>query len=148
MDVILLKDVEKVGRKGEVVKVRDGYARNFLLPRSLALHSTYENRKFVEEHRERARKRFAKEKAAAEEKAAKMKSLKVAVQAKVGENDKLFGSVTSEDIREALAKQGHAFEKKQIHVQDAIRKTGSHTATVEIYPQVKVNITVEVTPQS
>ncbi|MBI3307123.1 MAG: 50S ribosomal protein L9 [Candidatus Omnitrophica bacterium] len=144
MEMILLKDVEKVGRKGEVVRVRDGFGRNFLIARGLALQSTEQNEKFVEEQKKRASLRREKEKTAAEQTAAKIKKLKLSVEAKAGEGDKLFGSVTAEDISEALAKQGFQFDKKQIHLDEPIRSLGSHTFALEIFSQVKVQASVEV----
>ncbi|MBI3306512.1 MAG: 50S ribosomal protein L9 [Candidatus Omnitrophica bacterium] len=144
MEMILLRDVEKVGRKGEVVRVREGFGRNFLLPRGLALPSTDANQKFVEEQKRRAALRREKEKAQAEQTAAKIKKLKLIIEAKAGEGDKLFGSVTSEDICEALAKQSFEFDKKQIHLEEPIRSLGSHSFVLEVFPQVKVQAAVEV----
>jgi large subunit ribosomal protein L9 len=144
MELILLQDVEKVGRKGEVVRVRDGFARNVLIPRKLALAATSENQVFVEEHKKRAEARREKEKTAAQTLADKMSSVKIKIEAQAGEQEKLFGSVTSEEIAEALSKKGFEVDKKQIQMKDAIKSLGSHSVAVEIYPQVKANITVEV----
>lgn len=148
MEVILLQDVEKIGRKGKIVRVKDGYGRNFLLPRGLALVSTAANRKFVEELRVRAEKRYAQEKEKAEQQAGKMKDLKLQAEAAAGEQGKLFGSVTADNIRELLEEKGHKFEKKQIHLKEPIRSLGIHEVTVELYPQVKVVVPVEVVPKS
>ncbi len=148
MELILLQDVEKVGRKGEVVRVRDGFARNVLIPRKLALAATSENQEFVEEHRKRAELRHEKEKAAAQALADKMSSVKIKIEASAGEQEKLFGSVTSEEIAEALAKKGHNVDKKQIHMKEAIKALGSHAVTIEVYPQVKASVTVEVVRKS
>ena len=144
MEVILLKDVEKVGRKGDVLRVRDGFGRNFLLPQGFALLSTRSNQKFIEEQKARTSKRRSAEKQKAEDQAEKLKELKLTVEAAAGEQDKLFGSVTADDIREALAKKGYLVDKKHIHLKEAIRTLGVHTASVEIYPQVKANISIEV----
>lgn len=144
MEVILTKDVQHVGRKGEVVRVRDGFARNFLIPQSVAIPATRSNQEFVTEQKARAEKRREKEKAEAEKLAEKLSSLKIKIEAQVGEEDKLFGSVTAEDIAEALAKKGHKFEKRQIHLKDSIRTVGSHTVTVDLASQVKATVTVEV----
>lgn len=148
MEMILLRDVEKVGRKGEVVRVRNGFGRNFLIPRGLALTSTPGNQKFVEEQKRRAAIRREKEKTQAEQAAEKIKKLKLTVEAKAGEGDKLFGSVTSEDIRKALATHGLEFDKKQIHLDDPIRSLGSHSFVVELFGQVKVQAAVEVVRQA
>ncbi|MBN1688851.1 MAG: 50S ribosomal protein L9 [Candidatus Omnitrophica bacterium] len=147
MEVILLKDIDKVGRKGDVVRVRDGYARNFLFPRTLALASTRANRQFVEEQRERSAKKRAKEKNQAEEFAGKLKSLKLKIDAKAGEKGKLFGSVTAQDVVEALGRQGYQFTKKQIELREAIHALGTYAVNIEIYPQVKATINVEVVQQ-
>ncbi len=144
MELLLLQDVDKVGRKGDVVRVRDGFGRNFLIPRRLALPSTRANQKFVQEHKARAAKKQAATKFDAEEKAGKLNQLKLTVHAAAGEQDKLFGSVTAEDICEALAKKGYSFDKKQIHLKESIRSLGSHSVTVELFPHVKAAVTVDV----
>lgn len=144
MELILLQDVEKVGRKGQVVRVRDGFARNVLIPRKYAMACTSANQAFVEDQKKRAELRLEKEKAAAQEKAEKLSSLKIKIEAQAGEQDKLFGSITSEEIAEALKKKGHDFDKKQVHLKESIRTVGSHAVSIEIYPQVKASITVEV----
>ncbi|MCM8776349.1 MAG: 50S ribosomal protein L9 [Candidatus Omnitrophica bacterium] len=148
MELILLKDVDKVGLKGDIVRVSDGFARNYLLPRALALRSTRANAKFVEEHKERLLKKRAKEKSWAQTKAEELKNLKLILEANAGESDKLYGSVTSEDIRQALLEKGYKIDKKHIRLEEPIRTLGSHVVTVELYPQVKVSVTVEVIRKS
>ncbi len=144
MELILLQDVEKVGRKGQVVRVRDGFGRNVLIPRKAAMLCTPENQGFVNDQKKRAEIRLEKEKAQAAEKAEKLSTVKIKIEAQAGEQDKLFGSITSEEIAEALQKKGHDIDKKQIHLKESIRTVGSHAVSVEIYPQVKASITVEV----
>ncbi|MBU3759272.1 MAG: 50S ribosomal protein L9 [Candidatus Omnitrophica bacterium] len=148
MELILLQDVEKVGRKGEVIRVRDGFGRNFLLPQNLALVATKENRRFVDDLKARAAKRAAQEKAEAETLAKKIQGVKITLERAAGEQDKLFGSVTAEDIREALAEKKHAFDKKQIHLKEPIRHLGTFSVTLELYPQVKAAVSVEVVAKS
>ncbi len=148
MELILLQDVEKVGRKGDVIRVRDGFGRNFLLPQNLALVASRENRKFVDDLKARAAKRRAVEKAEAEVVAKKVQGLKVTLERAVGDQDKLYGSVTAEDVREALEAQKYIFDKKQIHLKEPIRSLGVHPVTVEIYPQVKATVSVEVVSKS
>ncbi len=143
MELILLQDVEKIGRKGDVVRVRDGFARNFLLPQRLAMGSTRANQKFVEEQKARTAKKRMAEKDQADTRAHELGKLKITIETAAGEHDKLFGSVTAEDIRQALAKKGFSFDKKQIHLNEPIRSLGLHTVTVELYPQVKASVTVE-----
>ena len=144
MELILLSDVEKVGRRGDVIKVRDGFARNFLLPRDLALPATRANRQFVEEHRVRAEKRSAKERTEAEAKVKDIEKLKVTIEAPAGEQDKLFGSVTSDDISQALARHGLQIDKKKIGLKESIRSLGSYAVSIEIYSQVRATVTIEV----
>ncbi len=148
MELILLKDIETVGRKGQVVRVKDGFARNYLFPQSLAVEVTKDNLKFVEEHKARALTRQAKEKAAAQTLAQKINELKVSIEARAGEQGKLFGSVTGEDIAKALQAQGHKIQKKQVVLKDSIRNLGSFPVVVEIYPEVRTTITVEVVAQA
>ncbi len=148
MELILTKDVEKVGRKGDVVKVRDGFARNFLLARALAIPSTRANREFVEDQKVRNTKKREKERAEASKLAEKLSSLKIQIQAAAGEKDKLFGSITTEDFSQALAQQGHQYDKKHILMKEAIRSLGTYAVAVEIYPQIKATINVEVIKKS
>ena len=144
MELILLKDVEKVGRKGDVVRVRDGFGRNFLIPQSLAMPSTRANKEFVGQMKAKAQVRRAKEKVEAENRAQTLSNLKLKIEAKAGEQEKLFGSVTSKDIKEALGRSGYSFDKKQIHLKEQIKTLGAHSVIVEIYPQVKATISIEV----
>lgn len=143
MELLLLKSVADVGKKGDVVRVRDGFARNFLLPQDLAIPATRANKQFFAEKRARNAVRKAKEKEAAEKRAKEMKDLTISIEVKAGEGDKLYGSVTAEDLRVALEKMGHAFEKKQIRIKDPLKTLGSHQVDLEIYPQVKTRLTVE-----
>ena len=140
--------VGNVGLKGDVIRVRDGFARNFLLPRGLAQASTRANQKFVEEQKVRVAKKRAKERTAAEGKVNDLEKLKLTFEVAAGEQDKLFGSVTTEEIRQALTEQGYPIEKKRIHLKEPIRTLGSHTVIVELYPQVKATLTVEVIRKS
>jgi len=148
MELILLTDVEQVGRRGDVIRVKEGFGRNFLLPRGLALVSSERNKKFVDELKARAAKRHARNVAEAKKQAEQLKSLKINIEATSGEQGKLYGSVTSEDIRQALQDKGYAFDKKQIHVAESIRTLGVHEFVVEVYPQVKATMTLEVIPKS
>jgi len=148
MELILLQDVQSVGSKGDVVRVSEGFARNFLLPRRFAIASTRSNRQFVEEQRARMVKKRAQQKTEAENKAQQLQQMKLTMEAAAGEQDKLFGSITAEDIRQALAERGYAVDRKRIHLQDPIRALGSHVVSVELYPQVKASVTVEVIRKS
>ncbi len=144
MEMILIQNVEKVGHKGDVVRVRDGYARNFLIPRSLAIRATRANQDLVGEQKVRAEKRREKERTAAQTLAEKLGQLKIIIESAAGEKDKLFGSVTAEDIREALRQKGHAYDRKQILMKESIRSLGSYPVVIEIHSQVKATINIEV----
>ena len=144
MELILLSDVENVGRKGDIVRVRDGFARNFLLPRLLAQSATNAGKEFVEDRKKRNAKRQEKERVKFQELASKISGTKVTIHAQAGEQDKLFGSVTAEDICNALNQQGHSLKRRQIHLKESLRSLGTYSVSVELYPQIKTTISVEV----
>ena len=144
MELILLKDVDNVGRKGDIVRVRDGYARNFLLPRQFALSATNSGKVFVEDRKKRNAKRQEKEKILFQELAGKIAGTKVVIPAQAGEQDKLFGSVTAEDICVALNQLGYSLKRRQIHLKETLRSLGTYPVSVELYPQIKSTISVEV----
>ncbi len=147
MELLLTKNVPEIGKKGDVVRVREGFGRNYLIPNNLAIPATRANQKFFEEQRTRSAARKAKEKAVAEQKAKELHDLKVTLEVRAGEGDKLYGSVTSEDISAALAQKGHAFDKKQIRIKESLKTLGVHQVDLEIYPQVKTRLTVELVRQ-
>ncbi len=144
MELILLKDVENLGHKGDVIQVRDGYARNFLLPRNLGLAATRSNQQFVADQRARAEKRNTQRRLSAGEQAKKLEKVKITLEAAAGEQNKLFGSITAEDIREALKAEGFVLDKRRIQLKKPIRDLGTHTVAVEVFAQVRANLTVEV----
>jgi large subunit ribosomal protein L9 len=142
MEVILREDIEKLGSRGQVVKVADGFARNFLLPRRLAVPATEANKKIVEQERQAALRREAKEKAAAEELAKMLSAVTLTTTQKAGESDQLFGSVTSKDIAEMLEKQGYAIDRKKILLEHPIKTLGEHKVTLKLHREVSVEIPV------
>ena len=144
VEIILLKDVEKLGKRGEAVNVRDGFGRNFLLPRGLAIPATRENKNRIEKEKKQASDRKARLRSESEKLAQKIASLDLTLEARVGEKDKLFGSVTTQDLAEALAKKGISVDKKQLSLSEPIRSLGKHTVTVELGPEVKSTFQVEV----
>jgi large subunit ribosomal protein L9 len=144
MEVILRDHVDNVGRRGEVVKVADGYARNYLLPRKLALLATPGNLKQVERERVKLDAREAEEKGAADKIAATMAGLEVVISRKVGETEALYGSVTSADIADALAAKGFDVDKRKIGLREPIKKLGSHTVPVKLHREVVVQVPVKV----
>jgi large subunit ribosomal protein L9 len=148
MEIILLKNVESLGRKGDLVRVKKGYGRNFILPRNLGLVANAANQAFVKDLQARAQKRKIEEKKSAEVLVQKLEKASLKIAKTVGENEKLFGSVTSEDIREALTKLEYSFSKKQIQLKEPIKSLGVHTVVVEVYPQVKATVSVEVIPEA
>jgi large subunit ribosomal protein L9 len=144
MEVILREVVEKLGNRGEIVKVADGYARNFLLPKRLAVPATEANKKIIEQERLAHLRREAKEKGEAEDLAKMLSGVTVAFKEKAGEMDRLFGSVTTKDIAEALAKQGFAIDRRKIHLDEPIKQLGEHKVTLKLYHDVSAEIQVNV----
>ena len=144
MEVILRDHVENVGKRGEVVKVAAGYARNYLLPRKLALIATPGNMKQIERERVKLDAQEAEERTAAEAIAARMSGVQVVVKRKVGETEALYGSVTSADIAEALAKQGFEIDKRKIGLREPIKKLGETTVPVKLHREVTVQVPVRV----
>jgi large subunit ribosomal protein L9 len=144
MEVILRDHVENVGKRGEVVKVAAGYARNFLLPRKLALVATPGNLKQVERERVKLDAKELEEKKAAEAVASRMSGIEVVISRKVGETEALYGSVTSSDIAESLAKKGFDIDKRKIGLREPIKKLGELTVPVKLHREVTVQMPVKV----
>jgi|SRR5579883_3002946 len=145
MEVILREDVEKLGSRGDVVKVANGYARNFLLPRKLAVYATEANKKIVAQERDAAVRREAKEQADAQHLAQLMSSASVTIARRAGENDQLFGSVTAQDIATALEAQNFHIERRKIQLDEPIRTLGEHKVTVRLHKNVSLDVPVHVT---
>ena len=145
MEIILREDVEKLGTRGDVVKVAAGYARNFLLPKKLAVPATDSNRKIVEQERQAHLRKEAKLVGEAQELAKIMGAVSVTIARKAGENDQLFGSVTAADISDALAAQNYSVERRKIHLDEPIRTLGEHKVTVRLHRDVTTEVTVNVT---
>jgi large subunit ribosomal protein L9 len=147
MKVFLKEDVKSLGKIGEVVTVSDGYARNFLLPKKLAVEANTKNIKEFEHHKRVLQERAAKLRAEFKTLAEKLSALSLTIKAKAGEEEKLFGSVTNMDIAEALKEAGHDIDKKKIVLDEPIKRLGEYTVEVkidaEISAQVKVNVVAE-----
>jgi len=142
MDVILREDVEKLGRSGEGVTVKDGYARNFLLPRGLAYLATDGNRRRLEaEHKQRDR-RVAAEAGAARDVAAKLQAVSLSFAMKAGEGDKLFGSVTAGDIADRLAAEGLSVDRKAVELDEPIKALGVYKVPIRLHADVKPEVRV------
>jgi large subunit ribosomal protein L9 len=147
MKVFLKEDVKSLGKIGEVVTVSDGYARNFLLPKKLAVEANTKNIKEFEHHKRVLQERAARIRAEFKTLAEKLSALSLTIKAKAGEEEKLFGSVTNMDIAEALKEAGHDIDKKKIVLDEPIKRLGEYTVEVkidaEISAQVKVNVVAE-----
>ena len=144
MEVILRQDVEKLGARGDMVKVADGYARNFLLPKRMAVAATDANRKIVEQERQSHVRKEAKLQGEAQDLAKLLGGVTVTISQKAGENDQLFGSVTSKDVAEALEKQNFTIDRRKIHLEDPIKQLGEFKVPVRLHKDVTVEITVVV----
>jgi large subunit ribosomal protein L9 len=144
MEIILREDVEKLGARGQVVKVANGYARNFLLPKRLAVAATEANKKIVEQERQAHLRKEAKLKNEAEDLGKILAGVSVSIAQKAGENDQLFGSVTAKDIAEALEKQNFTIDRRKIQLDEPIRQLGEHKVTVRLHREVPIEVTVNV----
>ena len=144
MEVILREDIEKLGHRGQTVSVAAGYARNYLLPRRLAVAGSAANKKIVEQERQAHLRRDAKELSEAQDLAKIMEPVSVTITQKAGELDQLFGSVTSKDIAEALEKAGYSVDRRKIHMDAPIKQIGEFKIPIRLHRDVTVEITVTV----
>ena len=144
MEVILREDIEKLGHRGQVVKVAPGYARNFLLPKRLAVPATDANRKIVEQEREAYLRREAKVKSEAADLGKLMSSVALTIARKAGEEGHLFGSVTAQDIVDALAGQNFTIERRKIQLEEPIKNIGEYKVPIRLHREVTQEVTVNV----
>lgn len=144
MDVLLCEDVEKLGHRGEVVRVRAGYGRNFLLPQGLAINATSGNKKMIEEQRRVLAKREARERAAAQGVSENLNGIELRFDRKVGEHGILFGSVTALDITEALKEKGYEVERRRVALKEPIKEVGDYDVAVKLHRDVTPTIKVRV----
>jgi large subunit ribosomal protein L9 len=144
MEVILREEIEKLGRRGDVVKVAAGYARNYLLPKRLAVAANESNKKIVEQEKQAYLRRESKEMGDANDLAKMMGSLEVTIAQKAGENDQLFGSVTAQDIVAALEKAGYTIDRKKVNLAEPIKALGDYKVTVRLHREVSVELPVHV----
>jgi large subunit ribosomal protein L9 len=147
MEVILREHVENLGRRGEVVKVAAGYARNYLLPRKLALAVTDANKRQIERERAAAEARDLEEKTQAEAFGQRLSQAEIEIARRVGENDTLYGSVTAADIATALLAKGFEVEKRKIQLPEALKALGEVTVPVKIHREVTAHVKVKVVPE-
>ena len=146
VDLILLERVEKLGQMGQIVKVKPGYARNFLFPKNLAYEATEGNKKRIAAEQAAQNARRAAEKGEAEAFAARLGAANVLITAKAGDEGKLFGSIGGHDIAEALNKMGHAVDKRRIDLEHPIKAVGEYTVPLKLHADVTARIRVTVQP--
>jgi large subunit ribosomal protein L9 len=144
MEVILLERVGRLGALGDVVKVRDGFGRNFLIPNQKALRATAANKKTFESRRAELEKASAASRSVAEKHAEKMKGLSLTLVRQASEDGKLYGSVAVRDVQEALAAQGHEVERRALDLGATIKNTGQYTVTLTLHPDVVLNVPLQV----
>jgi len=142
MEVILKEDVAKLGNRGDVVKVAEGYGRNYLLPRKLAIEATIANKAVIDQMKAAALRRTAKEKTEAEALAKQFEGLSVSFERKSGENDQLFGSVTSSDIAEALEKKSFHIDRRKIQLHEPLKSVGEFDIPVKLHKDVTTHLKV------
>lgn len=140
MEVILKQDIEKLGKKFEIVKIADGHGRNYLIPRGLAVPVTEENMKMLEAEKEKARRIENKLALEAKEICGKIESLTVTIKARVGEEGKLFGSVTSSDLADALAAEKIEVDKRKIELEEPIKTLGNFTVPIKLHKDAVANL--------
>lgn len=142
MKVILRKDFEQLGKIGDIVTVKDGYARNFLIPRQIAYEATKSALKAIEVEKENYKKRIEKEKVEASKLALELEKVSVTIPVKVGEDDKLFGSVTSQMIADYLKEKGYEIDKRKIELEEPIKTLGIYEVNVKLHPEVATKVKV------
>jgi large subunit ribosomal protein L9 len=148
MEVILREHVDNLGRRGDIVKVAEGYARNYLLPRKLALAVTDSNKRQIDRERKVAEAREAEEKGQAEALAQRITQLEIEIARRVGENDTLYGSVTSADVAHALQTKGFEIDKRKIQLPDPIKALGETSVPVRIHREVVAQVRVKVVAET
>jgi large subunit ribosomal protein L9 len=147
IEVILREDVKSLGKAGELVRVKPGYARNFLLPQGLAFEATEGNKKRIAAETRARGARDQADRVEAERFAATLGAVTLTLSGKAGEEGKLFGSITAQDIADALAGQGHQVDRRRIELQHAIKSLGQHTVEVRLHPEVHAEVRVSVVPE-
>ena len=144
MEVILKEDVNKLGHRGDVVKIADGYGRNYLLPGKLAIEATPANKAVIEQMKGSAIRKLAKEKVIAEDLSKKLESVELVFERKVGENDHLFGSVTSGDIAHQLEEKGYPIDRRKISLEEPLKSLGEFHVPIKLHREVTSHIKVTI----
>ena len=145
--ILLREDIDDLGARGEIVRVRAGYARNYLLPRKLAVEATSSNVKQIEQERAALLKREAKERATAQGQAEQIGSLVLTFKRKAGEQGALYGSVTSMDVTEALQEKGYDIDRHRVHLREPIKRIGDFAVPVRLHRDVSIDLQVKVVPE-
>ena len=148
MKVILLQEVENLGEEGEIVTVKNGYGRNFLIPRGLARIATPGSIKAWQEERRQASRKLAEKKSDAENLASQLEGMELVLRAKAGEENRIFGSITSAQIVEALASEGVSVDRRKVELDEDVRMLGVYTASVKLHPEVTASVKFRVEPES
>ena len=144
MEVILKEDINNLGHRGDVVKVADGYGRNFLLPKKLAMEATAANKAVIEQMKASAIRKSAKEKAEAEALVGQLNNVSLVFERKVGEHDQLFGSVTSADVAHALEAKGFNIDRRKVHLEEPLKQLGEFHIPVKLHREVTAHVAVTV----
>ncbi|HEU4682236.1 MAG TPA: 50S ribosomal protein L9 [Gemmatimonadales bacterium] len=144
IEVILREDIKTLGRAGEMVRVKPGYARNYLLPQGLAYEATEGNKKRIAAETKARATRNQADRVEAERVAATLAGVTLPLSGKAGDEGKLFGSITSQDIADALSRAGHAVDRRRIELEHPIKAVGEHTVTVRLHPEVHAELRVSV----
>ncbi|NOX36934.1 MAG: 50S ribosomal protein L9 [Calditrichaeota bacterium] len=142
MKIILREDFERLGKAGDIVDVKPGYARNYLIPKQIAYPATPSYLKILEEERKQKQQRLLKEKKQAEAMAKKLEDVSVTISVSVGEEDKMFGSVTSQNIADALKEQGIEIDRRKIELEEPIKELGIYSVPIRLHPEVEAKIKV------
>jgi large subunit ribosomal protein L9 len=148
MKVILKQDIRALGRKGDIKEVADGYGRNYLIPKNLAMEASPANIKLLNDQKASIVRRELQDEAESRELAAKLKDLIITFKAKTGEGGRLFGSITAKDIVDEIQKKTHyELDKRKLVIDDAIKNTGDHPVKIHLYKEISATITVRVVPE-
>jgi large subunit ribosomal protein L9 len=148
MEVILRETIDNLGRAGQVVKVADGYARNYLLPRKLAYPATEGNRKVIEFERQSLLRKESKQKEDAEKLQQMLEKVEITIRRKVGEQNMLYGSVTNADVADELEKKGFQIEKRKIHMDDHIKEIGEYSIPIRLFKDVTAHVKLTVSQEA
>lgn len=147
MKVILKEDVKNLGKMGDIITVAEGHARNFLLPKKLAVEALTENIKALEHQKKTIQEKAKKVKNTSQDLANRISSLSLSIKAKAGEEEKLFGSITSMDIAAALKNEGIDIDKKKISLEEPIKRLGSYAVSIKIHPEITAQLNISVVPE-